>query len=118
VKIIEGLHIENEKLKTVLNLRTVVELVELGIIPRTADKAQLIVDLIKEYLTVCMKNVYRTGQVSASECLGYVRLFHEHGGYQPGKYACKHCNCKSTGKQWEFSRRADINSNQLYKCNV
>ncbi|MCG7848442.1 MAG: hypothetical protein MIO93_04595 [ANME-2 cluster archaeon] len=49
LQLIEGLHIENEKLKIVLNLRTVVELVERGIIPRTVDKAQLIVDLIKEY---------------------------------------------------------------------
>ncbi|MBW6518793.1 MAG: phenylacetate--CoA ligase [ANME-2 cluster archaeon] len=38
-----------EKLRTVLNLRTVVELVERGTIPRTAGKAQRIVDLRKEY---------------------------------------------------------------------
>ncbi len=38
-----------DKLKTVLNLRTLVELVERGTIPRTAGKAQRIVDLRKEY---------------------------------------------------------------------
>lgn len=38
-----------EKLRTVLNLRTVVELVERGTIPRTAGKAQRIVDLRKDY---------------------------------------------------------------------
>ncbi|MDF1530959.1 MAG: phenylacetate--CoA ligase [Methanosarcinales archaeon] len=38
-----------DKLRTVLNLRTVVELVERGTIPRTAGKARRIVDLRKEY---------------------------------------------------------------------
>ncbi|MCK4929121.1 MAG: phenylacetate--CoA ligase family protein, partial [Methanosarcinales archaeon] len=38
-----------DRLKTVLNLRTVVELVERGTIPRTAGKAQRIVDLRNEY---------------------------------------------------------------------
>ena len=38
-----------DRLKTVLNLRTVVELVERGTIPRTAGKAQRIVDMRNEY---------------------------------------------------------------------
>ncbi|MCL7413720.1 MAG: phenylacetate--CoA ligase [ANME-2 cluster archaeon] len=38
-----------EKLRTVLNLRTVVELVERGTIPRTAGKARRIIDLRKEW---------------------------------------------------------------------
>jgi len=38
-----------DKLKAVLNLRTVVELVERGTIPRTAGKAQRVVDMREEY---------------------------------------------------------------------
>jgi len=38
-----------DRLKAVLNLRTVVELVEKGGIPRTAGKAQRVVDVRGDY---------------------------------------------------------------------